>query len=177
MSEAEAPEGAEGTEKKAVAKKKIPILLIALGGQALLVLICAGIITKGALYPPKVQMTKKAVKDRAIASIKDDLAKVENLDLETFAVNLKGQRILRAAIQVEISDAATGALIRQRMPAVRARVLQVLSSQTPEDSWTFNGKLRLKDAIREAINDELLSTVSSFTGIVRDVYFMEFVLI
>jgi flagellar basal body-associated protein FliL len=52
----------------------------------------------------------------------------------------------------------------------------VLSQQSPLRTTSLEGKLVMKDSIKEAINDEILS-VSESMGIVREVYFLEFILV
>lgn len=167
---------AEGGEE--APKKKIDMVMVLMGLQVLLVLGAAGVIGKIALFPKKHDLRDSTLKERAIASVRDDLTKVQILDLDRFTVMLPERHTLQARIQVEVSDQDVATRIQRRKPSVRARILNVLSSRSQTETSKLQGKLLLKDAIREAINEELSQTFPDETkGVVRDVYFMEFTLL
>ncbi len=178
MAEESTPEeGAkEGEEKGKGPKKKLPLLLIALAGQLVVVLAAGGFLVKTALFTKGPDVSAPKMKERAIASIEESIEKVQTMELEQFSVNLSGQKVLRTNIQLEVTDEATVAILRKRMSSVKARVLEVLAAQRTVSANTFQGKLRLKDAIRDALNAELYSAGEK-KGTVREVYFAEFILI
>jgi len=82
---------------------------------------------------------------------------------------------LKAAFSVEISDSATAEVLKSRLPAVRARILTLLSQQEGGKLKRMHDKLLLKDALREVMNTELEKSGVT-DGAVRDVYFLEFII-
>lgn len=171
MSDAAAP--AEGAEE--APKKKISLALIMLGLQLVVLLGAGGVIVKVALAPKKVDMSEKTLKESAIASVRDDLEDLRFVEFEDFTANLLGQRILKTKIQVEVSNEEVAKVIERRKAAIRAQILNVLSAQTGNETEKIQGKLLLKDAIRDAMNEEISPLVKK--GVVRDVYFVEFLMI
>lgn len=157
-------------------KKKISPTLLLLGIQSLAIIGGLGFIAKISLNAGGPNLDDRALLDRAIASVKDDSSKVTVVNLDEFSVNLPQTSILKAQIQVEVSNPETAELVKARISAVKAQVLEVLASQSKDRTATLQGKLLLKDAIREAINKEI-QTHAKGIGLVRDVYFMEFLLI
>ena len=166
--------GAE-TPKDAAPKKALPLLQIGLVLQLVIFGGAFGLITKAALFTKAPDLSEKTLRDRAIASVRDDSSKIQMLDLKDFNVNIMSHHVLRTNLQVEVSDEVTAAIMKKRMSAIKARVLGVLSEQSHEKAQTLQGKLLLKDAIRDCINAELLQQGNK-KGVVREVYFMEFVL-
>src|SRR5699024_7296871 len=79
------------------------------------------------------------------------------LTLEPFTVNLQddamGGRLLYVDITVQLGDKAAEAFLRQHMPQVRNRLLQVLSGQHANTLITGKGKQALATAIRQALID------------------------
>jgi flagellar basal body-associated protein FliL len=167
----------ENEETQNAAPKKKPNLLgIALGLQLLGLIAASGLIVKAALFTKGPDVSEKRLGERAIISVMDDLAKVQMVDLQEFKVNLPKNHVLKANIQMEVSDEATVLVVNQRIAAIKASILEVLSKQSLEMTSTFQGKLALKEALREAINKEIIASKNN-AGVVREVYFVDFVLI
>jgi flagellar basal body-associated protein FliL len=95
------------------------------------------------------------------------------VELEPFVTNTITKNSLKATLNVEVSNDQTAALIKARMPAVRARILNLLSQQDTKSLRKMQDKLLLKDALREAISQELAQNGAT-PGVVRDVYLMDF---
>jgi flagellar FliL protein len=74
--------------------------------------------------------------------------------LDTFVVNLSGPggTLLQVDMQAELADAATQQKLTDYMPKVRSAVILLLSAKTPEELATPNGKLKLKNQIKQVIN-------------------------
>jgi len=176
MAEEKEKPAEEGAEKKDAPKKKLPILMILAAMQVLVVLGAGSVFVKIAFFEKRPDFSHKNLKERAIASVYDDSQKVETLDLKEFSVNLPNNHILKANIKLEVSDKMTVSAIQKRLPAIQAHVIEILSARTEEQTATFQGKLQLKDALRDAIN-KLISEEGSHPGIVREVYFVDFILI
>ncbi len=199
MAEEKVEEGAEGSAPAAGAapKKKLNISPIQIGlSLQLIVLIGAGaLIVKGSLFVKRPDLSEHTLVETAIESLRDDEKKIEIVDLEEFVVNLSTKAILKTHIQLEVSDAEVTSFLKARKPAIRSRVLALLGTQSAEQSQMIQGKLLLKDAIREALNEELTEhresgrkpasvdantanaheDLNALEGIIRDVYFVDFV--
>ena len=185
MAEESTPE-ASGTENAAPAKaSKFGKLQIFLLLQLVAMLAAGGLIVKATLFTKRVTFTKVALREKAIESVRDDPAAVSFVDLETFTLAVGG-RNLKAQIQLELSNPDVANAITARKAAIKAKVLDVLTAQDAKEFGTLQGKLLVKDAIRDAINEEILSLhkegrapagAKGPPGIVRDVYFAELVFI
>jgi flagellar basal body-associated protein FliL len=157
-------------------KKKPPLLLIVLGLQLVVLLGAVGFLAKVSLTIQGPDVSLETLREKAIVSIQDDVAQVETVELADVQANLPGSHVIKTKLQIEVSNAQTKAYIERRISAIKARVIEVLSSQSKDVTSTFQGKLLLKDAVREAINEELFSEGQT-SGVVRDVYFMDIILI
>ena len=159
------------------AKAKIPILALLLGIQMIAMMGGAGAILKATLFPHKENMSQKSMTERAIASVHDQASEVQLVDVDEFKVNLPGRHIMSVKLNIEVSNAKTADVIKERRAELRSKILEILAAQKPEEVSGVQGKLALKDSIREGINDELLLGNKEFKGIVRDIYFVEFMLL
>jgi flagellar basal body-associated protein FliL len=166
----EKPEGGEQPKKGA------PLLLILLGIQVVALGGALGFIAKVSLTAKGPDVSISTLRERAIESVKDDLSQIEMVELPDVQANLPGSHVLKTQLKVEVSNAQTKTHIEKRLSAIKARVIEVLARQSKDVTNTFQGKLLLKDAIREAINEELLKE-GQMSGVVRDVFFMEIILI
>ncbi|MBS1983356.1 MAG: flagellar basal body-associated FliL family protein [Bdellovibrionales bacterium] len=184
--EAKSAEGApEGEEGAAPAKKKFDPLLLAISGQLLIVLAAGGLIAKVALTPRKVDLRESTLKERAIASIRDDDNNIQFVEFKDFAVNLPQHHTIKTKIQVEVSDPEVAAKIQARMPAIRSRVIDLLSTVNFSDAEKLHGKLLMKDVIRDALNEIISANEKgekkghspASNGVVREVYFVDFIMI
>lgn len=180
----------EGQAAEAAPKKKPSGLVLVLFAQTFVMLACAGLIVKTIVMAKKPDLSPKALQESAIKSVRDEEVAIKVMDLEDFVVNISKTYILRTKIQVEVSNDDVVQKLTARKPAIRARILGLLSTQEAKASGKIQAKLLLKDAIREAINEELFENVhaeirapasqghapSGTQGVVREVYLVDFVL-
>lgn len=164
---------AEAPKKKP--RKKVPLILVGMVVQLLIVLGAMGLIVKGVFFTKSQDLNIDHLRERAIASVKDDSAKRKSMDLKEFTINLNKDHVLKTTIELEVSDADTVEIIERRMPAIKYKIINLLSGADAGRTGSFQGKLALKDSLREAINDELINSGHS-AGIVREVYFTTFFL-
>jgi len=72
------------------------------------------------------------------------------MNLETFTVNLQseaGDRFLQTTIVFELTDDKTGDAIKVQIPIIRSRLLLLLSSKSPGELNTPQGKEKLAEEI------------------------------
>ena len=93
------------------------------------------------------------------------------LPLETFIVNLqvKGS-FLKTTIQLEFVTPELPTTVENEVPKVRDSVIRVLSSKSSAEILTPDGKEKLRQELRDAINQALGSDD------VAKVYFTEFII-
>lgn len=93
--------------------------------------------------------------------------------MEPFIVNLadnQGDRYLKAALELEVSDPACLAELNQIKPKLRDNILDLLTAKTYKDLTDIAGKQRLRDEIGMRLNSFLGSCK------VTKVYITEFVI-
>ena len=93
------------------------------------------------------------------------------LPLETFIVNLqvKGS-FLKTSIQLEFTEPVLPKTIESEVPKIRDAVIRVLSAKGSAEILTAEGKERLREELRDAINQTLGAED------VSKVYFTEFII-
>lgn len=170
-------EAKEGAADEAAPKKKLSPVLLLLGVQLIALLGAGGVIIKATLFTKRPDFSTKALTERAIASVRDVAEEIQMVDLSEFTVNMIDRHTLKVSIQLEVSNPDTAKIVQRRMPAMRANILQILARHPGQSADRIQGKLLLKDAIRGALNDQLEKDGLSKSGVVRDVYFVEFVMI
>ena len=93
--------------------------------------------------------------------------------MDAFVVNLTdnaGERYLKAAIQLELSDPDLLPVVKEIKPKLRDAVIGILTSKAVKDVSTTEGKQRLKEEIFYRLNSYLSK------GKILQVYFTEFVI-
>lgn len=77
--------------------------------------------------------------------------------LEPFVVNLAGEasHYLQVGIDLKVADSKVGDAIKMHLPEIRNGVLLLLSSKQVDELGTLDGKNRLRDEIRAAVNGPL----------------------
>jgi len=95
----------------------------------------------------------------------------ETVELPPFIVNLSGEggRYLKVVAVMQVSPAEAKAELASRAPQIKDAVISVLSSKTPDEVLTPEGKLELKLEMVKRINQSLTS------GVVTEMFFTEFV--
>lgn len=97
--------------------------------------------------------------------------------LKTFTVNFNNPtvaRFLQVNLDVMTYDAKVVKAIKNDRPAIRNRLIILLSSQQYKEISTLAGKEKLRKQVVKAINDELKKAGCS--GKVKRVYFTSFVM-
>lgn len=132
-------------------------------GVAALVLIVAG--AAAVLYFTKGSSKKEAaVKEAPVTAV---------WSMEPFIVNLvdnNGERYLKVAIELEISDKSIVPELNKLKPKLRDNVLDLLTAKSYKDLVDMVGKQRLRDEIMMRLNSFLTG------GKITKVYFTEFVI-
>lgn len=169
--ENEAPEN-EGAPKK----KKMNMLTVLSMSQMVFTGALGGFLIWSLGNMNSSTPNHEELKERAIASVKDEVREIQFMDLDPFVTNTMTKNTVKATFNIEVSDAQTAETLKQRMPAIRARILTLLSQQNGKSLRRMQDKLLLKDALRETMNQELEKN-GSLSGVVRDVYFVDFLVI
>jgi len=95
------------------------------------------------------------------------------LSLDTFIVNTAdpgGTRYLRVTMDLELSEETLMEEVQKRMPQIRDSILMILSTRKIADIQNTEGKIALRDEIKEKLNDFLQN------GSITNLYFKEFVI-
>ncbi len=95
------------------------------------------------------------------------------ISLDPFIVNLSsdmGKRYLKVTMQLELARPEMTNEVNNRMPQIKDAVITVLSSKSADELLTIEGKFRLKEQILTRVNNLLT------TGVVKNVFFVEFVI-
>ena len=93
------------------------------------------------------------------------------LPLETFIVNLqvKGS-FLKATIQLEFTEPQLPPTVESDIPKVRDAIIRILSSKSSADILTSEGKEKLREEIKNSVNEALGAED------VTQIYFTEFII-
>jgi flagellar protein FliL len=76
--------------------------------------------------------------------------------LEPFTVNLQGlKQVLQVAITLKMAKPEAGEKVKVYMPAIRNDLIYLLSSKTPEELGTAEGKERLLTETKRTVNRSL----------------------
>ncbi|MCC6932434.1 MAG: flagellar basal body-associated FliL family protein [Deltaproteobacteria bacterium] len=163
----------QAQEDKPKSKKKFFIII----GVVVLVLILGGVGAFLALSPKAEVATEEGGEEAKTeeAASEGEGAETEAagalFSLDTFIVNLqiKGS-FLKTDIQLEMKSSEDMAKAEEAVPRLRDIIIQVLSSKMSSEILTNEGKLKLKDEIKQNINDILGEEK------VIEVYFTEFII-
>ncbi|HSH71456.1 MAG TPA: flagellar basal body-associated protein FliL [Methylophilaceae bacterium] len=136
---AQDPKPEESAEAPAPASKKKFIIIIAA------VLILAAVGGGAAWYflghksPPKKEVKHEEPAKPPVF-----------VTLETFTVNLQpdpDEKFLQLDISLQVADAEVGEVLKVQMPAVRNRLLMLLTSKKPSEISNMEGKKKLSEEI------------------------------
>ena len=166
-------EGQEQEEEAQPKKAKSKVLLIAVIGVLLVALLGVG----GYIVYTQVLGgggSEEAKKEAAKAEELKEAAKLGIVAaLDPFIVNLSddaGKRYLKITMQLELDNEVLNEEVTNKMPQIKDSIITVLSSKTTDDLLTVDGKFKLKEQIQTRVN------VLLKTGVVKNVYFVEFVI-
>jgi flagellar FliL protein len=169
---AEEKENQEQKEEKSKGNKLLLIVIIVL---LFLLLIIGGLVAYFLLSNNSEDNQTPQQKQEKITKKKiSDIAEVGPIyPLDQFIVNLinnNANRYLKCKISLELDSPELQQEIDKKLPAIRDRIINILSSKTVEEIQTAKGKEKLKEEIKRKINEILT------TGEIRHVYFTEFVI-
>jgi len=176
-----AEEEKEKKEKKEGGSKLI-LILVLMQGITLIALLGLGAFVflnmKKLKTPPVATVAtnanmpaqKEEKKEKEVAKVKKGEEVI--CELEPFIVNLmdeNGRRYLRVKMSLVLSSKQAEDEVKKKTPEIRDAILMTLSGKRFADIATLEGKMRLRDEIKENVDKILLS------GKVIQVYFTEFV--
>ena len=154
-------------------KSKLLVIIIA----ALLVIMAGGGAAFDCLVLPKLQAPAAATGapgaagEHGAAGSPPATSLGATLEMPPFIVNLAGEegRYLKTTLVLQLSSEELSKEITQRTPQIKDAIITVLSSKTPDDILTIQGKYDLKVELMKRVNTLVAS------GVVREIYFVEFV--
>lgn len=169
---------AEKDKKEATEGKKLNLALI---GQIAFAVMNLSVLGLGAFWtysatigwhPPQIteaQLSEEANKDDEAGTAPIPLV----YTMDKFTVNLQGvpPRTMQVEINLEMQgkDGFEEVIGSDSRARARDRILEILGRKSLSEIETVQGKLKLKDQIHQELNDLLER------GVVKDVYFTEFV--
>jgi flagellar FliL protein len=169
---------AEDTDDK---KKTSPLVLV------LLLVNCIGLGAVGFLQyksmkdiserPTVSELVKKYIDDQGSPESKEELAEQKEeegklLTLDHFTVNLAQgsgpRRYLRMQTVLKFNKDSQTEEFESRKPQIRDAIISILNSKKPEDLLKREGKLFLKEEIKNSVNSFLIN------GSVVDLFYVAF---
>ena len=180
----EAKDNKDETAEAGEVKKKRPKKLFFIIGGVVLLLIAIGVPV---LLMSKKTETKKTAELEIDIAKTDDESRPEGLDdenefiegeeplgaiypLETFVLNLKGDKFIRVQIQIEFAQRVISTRFFARLILIRDKIISLLSSKGAEDLQGPKEKEVLKAELKDAINEVLKKEE------VKRIYFSQFVI-
>ena len=150
---AEAPEGeapAKGGKKKMIIIIAVVLILAIAGGAAFMMM----------------NKKKHAEGEDAEEEVSHEPPKIKVdpskppvfVPLEQFTVNLspeEGEHFLQSTMVLRVADAKVGDSLKLYKPALKHRILMMLSSKKPSELATIEGREALAEEIKEEANDVL----------------------
>ncbi len=117
-------------------------------------------------------MDERGSEDSQSELIKEKKEEGSLLPLENFTVNLAQgtgpRRYLRMKTVLQFNKDAKDEEFQARKPQIRDAIISILNSKKPEDLLQREGKLFLKEEIKNAVNSFLIN------GAVVDIYYVSF---
>lgn len=143
MAKQKEPEVAEAAEEQPKGKSKKKLFIILAGVLVLLMAVGAAAV---------LLLTSPADKHGTAAAEQDQGPPIYE-SLETFTVNLAGgDSYLQVEIKLMMANNDIDGKLKEHMPEVRNDILTLLSSKTPDELSTPEGKDKLAADIRNDIN-------------------------
>lgn len=143
-----APEAPKGKSKKLLIIILAVVLLVVLAGGGAAVYLLTS-------KPAAEQVEgEEGADEEAHAEEEEQSPVYEKLD--AFTVNLSdGETYLQVEINLKLADAMLSEKLKARMPEVKDAVLRLLSSQSPEELATVEGKDKLAAEVQKSVNEVL----------------------
>lgn len=181
MAEDEKDEKKEGAEEAPAAKSNKKLYLI-IGGVVLL-LVAAGvpaiIMMRGGEKKASEELAEDAAEGRGNLEpegLHDEEELVEGEEplgaifpLETFVLNLKGNRFIRLQAQLEFVEREVPRRFYLRIVPIRDKIIEIVSAKSDQDLQTTKDKDQLKSEIKNVVNNILKKEE------VKNVYFSQFI--
>jgi len=164
---AQDPKPEEGAEAPAGGSKKKLIMIIAA------VLVLAGGGGGAAWY----FMGHKAAPKKEEVKHEEPAKAPVFVTLETFTVNLQpdpDEKFLQLDISLQVADAEVGEVLKTQMPAVRNRLLLLLTSKKPSEISSMEGKKKLTEEIVAEVKKPYVAGAKPLE--VSGVFFTSFVI-
>jgi len=166
-------EGNEAAAKSSADKPKKPILLIILVIVNLLAVVGVGAIVymgqknKSAMDNPIGDPDNVKLKEVVSA----DNAKTKIISLDTFLVNLvgdRGRKLVKVNMELEVSGEGILDEVTKQKPKIRDMIITITSSKIYDDISSKEGKENLRNEIKDQINLFLTK------GKIEKIFFTEF---
>jgi len=123
------------------------------GKKKLFIILAAVLVLILAAGGAAVMLLGKSAGKHEVASVEEDKGPPIYESLESFTVNLSGgDTYLQVEVKLLLSDTDFQEKLKQRMPEIRNDILNLLSSKTPDDLSTLEGKNKLAADIQADIN-------------------------
>ncbi len=142
-------------------------------GKFLIIIIALVVLLGGAAGAYFLFLNKPKEGQKVETSSKTHEVAGVNFSLEPFVVNLVdagGTKYLKVSIQIELSDAKLMEKAKNRTPQLRDAIITLLTSKTSDELITAEGKILIKDEIKQRANQILGE------GTVLNVYLTDFVM-
>jgi len=169
-----AEETEENTNTEEIPKKPRPVATILILLQACMALGAAGFAIWSLSNPPPPPVSKVELQERSISSVQDIVDQVKTVDLKEFQVTSRQGGSITTSIILEVSNPGIEAKVSERMPQIKDLITEILSDISPYELKDIQGKLAVKNKIRNSINELILPMVSKENqGIIREVYLVQ----
>ncbi|MFZ5482794.1 MAG: flagellar basal body-associated protein FliL [Pseudomonadota bacterium] len=143
-----APEAPKGKSKKLLIIILAVVLLVVLAGGGAAVYLLTS-------KPAAEQVEGEEGEDEEAHAEEEEHPPVYE-KLDAFTVNLAdGETYLQVEINLKLADAKLSEKLKARMPEVKDAVLRLLSSQSPEELATVEGKDKLAGEVQKSVNEVL----------------------
>ncbi|MEN2994891.1 MAG: flagellar basal body-associated protein FliL [Thermodesulfovibrio sp.] len=158
-------EGEQSKEQVAKPKKKTKMLII--------IVIAVLVLMAGAAAAYFFLISKAGQQDKTFTIKNSKEVQGVNFALEPFVVNLMdqgGSKYLKVSVQIELSNAKLLEQAKNKTPQIRDAIITLLTNKTSDELITPEGKLLLKDEIKQRVTQILGE------GTVINVYLTDFVM-
>jgi flagellar FliL protein len=167
MSKAKSPAPETGEEGDDAQPKKSKKMLFIIVGVLLVLLLGGG----AAYYFLVMNKHKEDVEEvKKEEPIKDPLY----VTIEPMTFNLMGGKFIQIAFAIQIADEKESPRYKTFMPILRSKIISTVSAKSAEDLETPEGKLALRDELKEIFTQPLVEKAKPLE--VLDIHFTSFVI-
>lgn len=147
------------------------LLVVLIVGGFVIFLLMSGGDSEEEKDTTKVEQVEKKSSKKKNAENLTDVGVIYPLD--TFTVNLvsdSGSKYLKCKIELEQNIETLTPELDKKIPVIKDKIIETLSSKSVEEISTGKGKERLKEEIINKINEVLND------GYIKNIYFTDFVI-